>query len=110
MSIQLLVKVSILRNLVKVEKKRLLITAFDESGSVQLVWFKGIKWIKTLIKEGDQYIIFGKPNLYDGKINFNHPEIELAEKNKNKVGTYNLFITQLKNYHLLDFILKELNI
>lgn len=86
-SVQLLVKVSSIKELGQGRKKRLLVTAFDESGSVQLVWFKGIKWIKTLIKEGEQYIIFGKPSLYDGKINFNHPEIELAEKNKNKVGT-----------------------
>ena len=68
-------------------KKRLLVSAFDSSGSVQLVWFKGLKWIKPTIKLGQQYIVYGKPTSYAGSWNFNHPEIELEEKSKNKLGS-----------------------
>ena len=87
LSVQLLVKISSIKEIGQPRKKRLLVSAFDESGSIQLVWFKGIKWIKSFIKVGEQYVVFGKPNQYGGKINLNHPEIELAEQNKNKIGT-----------------------
>ena len=85
-NVQILVKITNIQELGQPRKKRLLVTAFDDSGTVQLVWFKGVKWIKSAIKVGEQYVVFGKPNFYGGTLNFNHPEIELEEKNKNKVG------------------------
>ena len=85
-NVQILVKITNIQELGQPRKKRLLVTAFDDSGTVQLVWFKGVKWIKSAIKIGEQYVVFGKPNFYGGILNFNHPEIELEEKNKNKEG------------------------
>lgn len=48
----------------------------DESGSVEIVWFSGLRWIKSFIKPGLQYVLFGKPNYFNGKYSFVHPEIE----------------------------------
>ena len=59
-------------------KKRLVCTLYDDSGSLQLVWFAGIKWLKEGLKAGEQYVVFGKPNYFNGSYNMPHPEIELA--------------------------------
>jgi ATP-dependent DNA helicase RecG len=86
-NVQLLVKIIDVKELGQPRRKRLVVTASDESGSIQLVWFRGVKWLKSTVKVGDFYVVFGKPTEYGNRINFNHPEIELEEKNKNKVGS-----------------------
>ncbi|MFH1320182.1 MAG: ATP-dependent DNA helicase RecG [Bacteroidota bacterium] len=48
----------------------------DDTGAIELVWFKGIKWIKPSLKSNVEYIVFGKPTLFNRKINIAHPEIE----------------------------------
>ncbi|NOR87853.1 MAG: ATP-dependent DNA helicase RecG, partial [Bacteroidales bacterium] len=52
----------------------------DGSGSVELVWFRGIKWVKESITYGKEYIVFGKPSLFNRNYNIAHPEIEDVEK------------------------------
>ncbi len=61
-------------------KKRLVAKFYDGTTIIDLVWFKGIKWIKQNIKIGAQYVIFGKPNFFRDGISFAHPEIELLSK------------------------------
>ncbi|MFO7878682.1 MAG: ATP-dependent DNA helicase RecG [Bacteroidales bacterium] len=65
------------------------LTAFceDDTGSLELVWFKGAKWIKESIKPGQQYVIFGKPTRYKGRINMAHPDMETLEKWQQKPAT-----------------------
>jgi ATP-dependent DNA helicase RecG len=46
---------------------------------VDLVWFKGIRWLQQSLRPGQVYIVFGKPNSFKGKVNIPHPEMELAE-------------------------------
>lgn len=58
--------------------KRLVAKFGDETGIIELVWFQGIKWIVDKIKPGFEYVVFGKPTLFNGKYNFAHPEIELV--------------------------------
>ena len=74
------------------EKRAERLTALfhDSSGTIELVWFRGIKWVKESIKPGMEYIIFGKPNLFNGKINIVHPELEPATE-LNTVNTSTLF-------------------
>src|ERR1039458_3060291 len=72
------------------EKRAERLTALfhDSSGTIELVWFRGIKWVKESIKPGMEYIIFGKPNLFNGKINIVHPELEPAtELNTDRKST-----------------------
>ena len=49
---------------------------YDETGSIELVWFKGLKSIPNMYKIGEEYILFGKPTVFGGKINVAHPELE----------------------------------
>ena len=62
--------------------KRLVAYIQDETGLLELVWFKGVKWVKNSVKPNTQYVVFGKPNLFNGKINIAHPEIESVEEYK----------------------------
>ena len=57
-------------------------TAFfaDETGRIELVWFKGFRWLKNAFNPGTEYIVFGKPTQYGSKINIAHPEIEKVEQ------------------------------
>lgn len=60
--------------------KRLVADFNDGSGSIKLVWFKGIKWIPGNYPPGIEFIVFGKPGVFNGIINIIHPEIEASEK------------------------------
>jgi len=64
--------------------KRLVADFKDETGAMELVWFRGQKWIRESLKIGKPYVIFGKTNWYNGKYSMPHPEMELqTEHNTN---------------------------
>ena len=48
----------------------------DETGSIELVFFRGLKWIKDRFKPGKRYVLFGKASEFNHNYNFVHPEIE----------------------------------
>jgi ATP-dependent DNA helicase RecG len=52
----------------------------DGKSTIELIWFKGIKYITENFKPRIDYVIFGKPTSFNGKYNIAHPEIELASK------------------------------
>jgi ATP-dependent DNA helicase RecG len=60
--------------------KRLVADFQDDTGIIKLVWFKGIKWITSGYSPGVEFIVFGKPGVFNGMINIIHPEIEAASK------------------------------
>jgi len=60
--------------------KRLVADFQDETGTLKLVWFKGGKWITGSFSPGVEFIVFGKPGVFNGIINIIHPEIEAADK------------------------------
>ncbi len=70
----------------------------DGTGSVELVWFKGIKYIQDKYKDGKDYLVFGKPGLFGSHYNIVHPEIEEfnAENEKRNVGLQALYNTTEK--------------
>jgi len=59
-------------------KQRLVANVVDDTGTLELVWFKGAAWIQKQLKSGVEYVIFGKPVRYGRKLNMAHPEIEVA--------------------------------
>ena len=61
-------------------KKRLVAKFFDDTGSIELVWFQGVSWIRETLKKDREYVAFGKPNLHGRQLNLVHPELEEAEK------------------------------
>lgn len=59
-------------------QRRLVAHFSDGTGVVDLVWFQGIKYITGKYKVHEEYIVFGKPTLYGGRINIAHPDIDNA--------------------------------
>ena len=66
--------------------KRLVGVFKDETGSMELVWFQSITWLKKSLKVGSAYIIYGKPTEFNGQISITHPEIELYNSQEKKIG------------------------
>jgi len=62
--------------------KRLIAHFQDETGIVELVWFKGARWIRSSIKLHTEYIVFGKPSAFKGNFNIVHPEMDIQEENQ----------------------------
>ena len=61
-------------------KRRFSVWVSDGTGTVELLWFQGIKWIEKRIETGREYLIFGRPSFYRGEISMVHPEVETVEK------------------------------
>lgn len=57
-------------------KQRLVALFTDGTGSVEIVWFKSINYIRQIVNTHDEYLIFGKPNAFSSRINLVHPEME----------------------------------
>lgn len=58
------------------QSKRLVITFKDNSGFIELVWFKGLKWLEGKFKPEIDYVVFGRVNQYNGRFSIPHPEID----------------------------------
>lgn len=66
--------------------KRLTAQFSDDTGSIDLVWFNGIKWVQEMLVGRKEFIIFGKPTLFNGRWNLTHPEmIDPNAKNETAV-------------------------
>ena len=59
-----------------IDKKRLSVWVSDGSGEVELVFFKGIKWMFEKLKPGLEFVFFGKPTAFNGRMNIVHPEVD----------------------------------
>ncbi len=66
---------------------RLTATFTDSTGAMELVWFKGMKWIKDSIKVNTPYVIFGKANPFQGSYSMPHPEMELLSDYEGSLRT-----------------------
>ncbi|MGB1248416.1 MAG: OB-fold nucleic acid binding domain-containing protein, partial [Chitinophagales bacterium] len=59
-------------------KKRLVARFQDDTGEIELVWFRGADWMMKSLKTNVAYVVFGKPAKFGHKYNIAHPEITLA--------------------------------
>ena len=66
--------------------KRLVATLADESGDMELVWFQGIRWIMDKVKPGLEYIVFGRPSWFNGRMTIAHPDLELPNEQVSSLG------------------------
>jgi len=57
--------------------QRLVGTIRDDSGEMEVIWFQGIKWVLEMLTPQQEYIVFGKPALFNGRWNISHPELEI---------------------------------
>ncbi|MCF0219742.1 MAG: ATP-dependent DNA helicase RecG [Muribaculaceae bacterium] len=68
-------------------KKRHLVGLFtDGTSSIEVVWFNRLNYIRETYSVQTEYILFGKPNLYNGRWNMTHPEIELPSRLTQQTG------------------------
>ena len=51
----------------------------DGSGEMEMVFFKGVKWIHEKLRPGNTFIFFGKPSVFNGKLNMVHPEVDAPD-------------------------------
>jgi ATP-dependent DNA helicase RecG len=63
-------------------KMRMVAEFYDETGVIELVWFKGIKFVEPKLDPEKEFVLFGKPTRFNGKYNIAHPELELASTAK----------------------------
>lgn len=83
--------------------KRLTAYLKDDTGIIELVWFQGINWALEKIKADVEYIVFGKPNYFNGKFNLSHPEIE-------PVKDFDILSSQLRPFYPSTEKLKSKNL
>ncbi len=57
-------------------KRRLVAQFVDDSGSIEIVWFKGLNYIENQVNTTDIFLLFGKPTSYGGRMNIVHPDME----------------------------------
>ncbi len=62
------------------KKARLVGICSDGTGLLQLVWFKGLKYITDTLVVGREYLFFGKPVRYGNSLTMTHPEVSAPEK------------------------------
>lgn len=78
-------------------KQRLVGHFSDSTGVVDLVWFSGVKWVIKNYKVGKEYIIFGKPTVFNGRFQISHPELDDASSLElNDMGMQPYYITTEK--------------
>ncbi|SEA05691.1 ATP-dependent DNA helicase RecG [Psychroflexus halocasei] len=82
--VQIIGKITGIRYVKQKKGKRLVADFEDETGHIELVWFRSYKWILDKLKTNVTYVVFGKLNYFNGQFSIAHPEIELLETHKNK--------------------------
>ncbi|MBF9236416.1 ATP-dependent DNA helicase RecG [Hymenobacter sp. BT683] len=86
-------------------KQRLTAKVGDGTGELELVWFKGVKWVQQYTKNNQEYIVFGKPTMFNGRPQMAHPELEeVTEAKPGQSFLQPVYNTseKLKNYHRID--------
>lgn len=59
--------------------RRMSVWIGDETGQMEAVFFKGIKWMHGKLKPGQEFIFFGKPSTFNGRVNLVHPEVDAVD-------------------------------
>ncbi|MBO6080431.1 MAG: ATP-dependent DNA helicase RecG [Bacteroidales bacterium] len=67
--------ISNIRIVGQLRSQRLTAQFTDETGSIELVWFNGIRWVQDVLKSRTEFVIFGKPTLFNNRWNITHPEL-----------------------------------
>ncbi len=76
--VQIIGRITHIKTVKQKRGSRLVATFSDETGTMELVWFRGVKWIKDSLKVNIPYVAFGKVGLFGHTFNMPHPELELV--------------------------------
>ncbi len=83
--VQIIGKITHIKTVEQKRGKRLVATFMDETGTMELVWFRGQKWIRENLKLNVPNVIFGKTNYFNGSFSMPHPEMELLEAHEKSI-------------------------
>lgn len=78
--IQIKARIRDLKSVGQGKATRMVATAYDDSGELELVWFKGLKFLPSQLEPEQEYLIFGQPSVFNRKMNIVHPEMDKFEK------------------------------
>jgi ATP-dependent DNA helicase RecG len=102
-------------------KQRLVGIFIDGTGTLELVWFKGVQWVMSNYQLNTEYIVFGRPAIFGNKLSIAHPELETTDKEDNTLNSplqpqyslteklRNSFITSKTILRMNGQILSQLN-
>ena len=85
--VQIIGKITSIKTVQQKRGSRLVANFTDGTGQMELVWFRGAKWIKEALKINTPYVIFGKTTFFNGLFSMPHPEMELVEDYKKSLRT-----------------------
>ena len=85
--VQIVGKITHIKSVDQKRGKRLVADFIDDTGKMELVWFRGQKWIRENLKINTPYVIFGKTNWFNGLFSMPHPEMEPVEEYKKQLRT-----------------------
>ncbi|MDT0642958.1 ATP-dependent DNA helicase RecG [Zunongwangia sp. F363] len=85
--VQIVGKITHIKTVEQKRGKRLVADFVDDTGKMELVWFRGHKWIRENLKLNTPYVIFGKTNWFNGMFSMPHPEMEPVEEYKKQLRT-----------------------
>jgi ATP-dependent DNA helicase RecG len=83
--VQVVGKIIHLKTVEQKRGKRLVATFVDETGQMELVWFRGHKWIRENLKINEPYVVFGRISKYGSTFSMPHPEMELLSEHQQGV-------------------------
>ena len=66
--------------------RRMSVWVEDGSGEMEMVFFKGIKWMHEKLRPGTSFIFFGKPVSFNGRMNIVHPEVDPISHETQNLG------------------------
>ncbi|MCD6200671.1 MAG: ATP-dependent DNA helicase RecG [Bacteroidales bacterium] len=93
-------------------KKRLVARFSDDTGTIELVWFRGLSWVASSYPPGKEYIVFGKPTRFGSSINLVHPEVEEVTETEKKINAalqaHYSTTEKLKNQFLTSRVIHKL--
>lgn len=92
-------------------RRRLTALFSDGTGVIELVWFKGIRYITERYKPGTEYTLLGRPTLFNGKFNIAHPELDpIDDRIDNTTGLQGYYNTteKMKNAFLNSKALQKM--
>ena len=85
--VQVIGKITHLKTVQQKRGGRLVAIYEDETGTMELVWFRGVKWIKESLKVDTPYVAFGRVNWFNNVFTIPHPELELVSEYKKGLQT-----------------------
>ena len=86
--VQIIGKIVHLKTVEQKKGSRLVARFMDDTGEIELVWFRGQKWLRENLKLNIPYVIFGKCNWYNGTFSMPHPEMEPLKAHEQGTKVY----------------------